>query len=113
MLFFAWPGMHSNPMKPYSNQEPIHTGVSKNRGFYPQNGWCIKMENPIKMDDLEGFYTPIFGSTPIPITHTLNPPLQSCKGPILASNIDCRSSSLDEGTVSGNGGKLDLQRYPP
>ena len=23
------------------------------------------MENPINMDDLGGFYTPIFGSTPI------------------------------------------------
>jgi len=28
----------------------------------PQNGWFIKMENPIKMDDLE---VPLFSETPI------------------------------------------------
>ena len=37
--------------------------VSKNRGT-PK--WMMKiMENPIKMDDLGGKTTPIFGSTPI------------------------------------------------
>ncbi len=39
-------------------------GVSKNRGIFPPK-WMVKiMENPIKMDDLGGFTTPIFGSTP-------------------------------------------------
>ncbi len=47
-----------------SNLRHNHMGVSKNRGVYPQNVWFI-MENPIKMDDLGGFTTPIFGSTPI------------------------------------------------
>ena len=38
-------------------------GVSKNRGT-PK--WMVFiMENPIRMDDLGGFSTPIFGSTSI------------------------------------------------
>ena len=39
-----------------------YMGVSKNRGG-PPNWMVYFMENPIKMDDLEGF-PPIFGSTP-------------------------------------------------
>ena len=45
----------------------IHMGVNpKIGGFYPQNGWLkIMVPNPInKWDDLGGFHTPIFGSTP-------------------------------------------------
>ena len=39
----------------------FHVGVSKNSGT-PK--WMVKiMENPIKMDDLGGFTTPIFGNT--------------------------------------------------
>ena len=37
----------------------IGVGVYKT----PQNGWYIKMENPIKMDDLRVF--PLFLETPI------------------------------------------------
>ena len=42
-----------------------YMGVSKNRGFYPQNGWFIMVPNPIKMDDFGGFTTPIFGNSHI------------------------------------------------
>ena len=43
--------------------DAYHMGVSKNSGT-PK--WMVKIrKNPIKIDDLGGFPTPIFGSTPI------------------------------------------------
>ena len=39
--------------------------VSKNGSVYPPK-WMVKiMENPIKMEDLGGIYTPILGNTQI------------------------------------------------
>ena len=49
----------------------IYMGVSKNRGGPPK--WMGKiMEPPIKMDDLGGFTTPIFGNTYIYIYHYIS-----------------------------------------
>ncbi len=63
------------------------------------------MENPIEMDDLGGFYTPIFGSTPI--SQQLKLPLVTWGHP-----LDSNSVQLDY-LLHGDFSHETLIPYPP
>ena len=62
------------PMSSAKCSGVIYVGVNPKIGgfFHPQNGSFIMVQTPIKMDDLGGFTTPIFGNTYIYIYTTPN-----------------------------------------
>ena len=69
-----------------------HLGVSKNRGT-PK--WMVKiMENPIKMDDLGGKRTTIFGNI-----HFFSSALQTARQ--VAGNLSFYDLDLDLGDLGG------------
>ena len=49
---------------PPCKSDSLYMGASKNRGVYPPKWMVYFMENPIKIDDLGGFYHPYFWKHP-------------------------------------------------